>query len=94
MKEAKYGLLPVADPGFPLGGGANSGWGRRQHTILPNFPQNCIKLKEFGPPQRGGVPRAPLRSVTDYKSITFGGKKSFYSQKKLKFFAYINVYFS
>ena len=28
--------------------------GRCQHTILPNFPQNCMKLKEFG----------PLRSVT------------------------------
>ena len=22
----------------------------RQHTILPNFPKNCITLKEFGPP--------------------------------------------
>ena len=21
----------------------------RQHTILPNFPKNCMKLKEFGP---------------------------------------------
>ena len=33
---------PVADPGFPRGVGAN--------TILPNFPKNCMKLKEFGPP--------------------------------------------
>ena len=24
--------------------------GGHQHTILPNFPQNCMKLKEFGPP--------------------------------------------
>ena len=24
--------------------------GGRQHTILPNFPKNCMKLKEFGPP--------------------------------------------
>ena len=39
----------VVDPGFPRGGGANS-WGGRQHTILPNFPKNCMKLKEFGPP--------------------------------------------
>ena len=23
--------------------------GGRQHTILPNFPKNCMKLKEFGP---------------------------------------------
>ena len=39
----------VADPGFPRGGGANHpGW--RQHKILPNFPENYMKLKEFGPP--------------------------------------------
>ena len=25
----------------------------RQHTILPYFPKNCMKLKEFGP--RGGA---------------------------------------
>ena len=38
----------VADPGFPWGGGANSP-GEHQHTILPKFPKNCMKLKEFGP---------------------------------------------
>ena len=53
----------IKDQGFPRGGGANS-WGGRQHTILLNFPKNCMKLKEFGP--RGGVPRAPLRSATAY----------------------------
>ena len=57
-------MKPVADPGFPRVGGANSpGGGGRQHTILPNFPKNSMKLKEFGP--RGArVPRAPLRSAT------------------------------
>ena len=35
----------VADPGFPRGG-APTPWGR-QHTILPKFPKNCMKLKEF-----------------------------------------------
>ena len=44
-------FISVADPGFPQGGGANSPGGR-QHTILPNFPKNCMKLKEFG--SRGG----------------------------------------
>ena len=38
----------MADPGFHRGGGANSPGGR-QHTILPKFPKNCMKLKEFGP---------------------------------------------
>ena len=40
----------VADPGFPRGGAANPPGGR-QHTILPKFPKNCMKLKEF---RRGG----------------------------------------
>ena len=31
------------------------GRGGRQHTILPKFPKNCMKLKEFGP--RGGGTR-------------------------------------
>ena len=39
----------VADLGFPRGGGANSPGGC-QHTILPKFLKNCMKLKEFGPP--------------------------------------------
>ena len=36
----------MAGSGFPRGGGANP---TAQHTILPKFPKNCIKLKEFGP---------------------------------------------
>ena len=44
----------VADLGFPQGGGANSPGGR-QHTILPIFPENCMKLKEFGPPGGGAA---------------------------------------
>ena len=39
----------MADPGFPRGGGANPpGGGGHQYTILPKFPKNCMKLKEFG----------------------------------------------
>ena len=40
--------------------GAPTPQGGRQHTILPNFPKNCMKLKEFGPPGGGGGER-PLR---------------------------------
>ena len=52
MLAVKMSSIPVADLGFPRGGGANSpgGGGGRQHTILPKFPKNCMKLKEFGPP--------------------------------------------
>ena len=39
--------------------GAQTLWGC-QHTILPNFPKNCMKLKEFG---AGGVSPAPPRSA-------------------------------
>ena len=28
--------------------------------ILPKFPKNCMKLKEFGPPVVARVPHAPL----------------------------------
>ena len=37
--------LPVADPGFPRGGGANPTGG--QHTILPNFPHAPLDLPLF-----------------------------------------------
>ena len=37
------------------------GGGGRSHTILPYFPKNCMKLKEFGP--RGG--RASLAPPLD-----------------------------
>ena len=41
---------PVADPGFSRGGGPTLHLGRgRQHKILPKFPKNCMKSKEFGP---------------------------------------------
>ena len=46
-----YKYILVADPGFPRGGGTNSPEGGRQQTILPRFPKNCMKLKEFGPPR-------------------------------------------
>ena len=57
MKKIGHGRLkfvyldppPVADPAFPRGG-APTPQGGRQHTILPNFSKNCMKLKEFGPP--------------------------------------------
>ena len=81
MKDEKYGLLPVEDPGFPRGGGANSPGEEAPTYDFANFPKNLHKIERIWTPRGGGVPRAPLRSVTDYKSIKFGGKKN-YSQKK------------
>ena len=54
----------MADPGFPQGGAptprGGGGGGGRQHTILPNFPGNCMKLKEFVRIFGWRVPLAPL----------------------------------
>ena len=36
-----------ADPGFPIGGGANPRGEGRQHTNLPDFPKNYIKIKKI-----------------------------------------------
>ena len=53
----------VADPGFLRGGGNQKGVGTNL-LIFPNFPQNCMKMKSFGP--RGGpVPGAPFRSANE-----------------------------
>ena len=54
---------------FP-GGGANSPGGGRQHTILPNFPKNCMKLKEFGCPGGARAPCAPPKSATVFVQFT------------------------
>ena len=47
--------LPVATPGFLPDGAANF----KRGYLANFFPQNCMKLKEFGPPG-ARVPGAPL----------------------------------
>ena len=47
--------LPVADPGFSPGGAATP----KIAIIFQMFAENCMKMKEFGPPG-GRVPGAPL----------------------------------
>ena len=59
----------VADRGFSRGGGANSPGGEgRQHTNMPNVPQNCMKLKEFGLPGGHASLVPPLRSATGMRT--------------------------
>ena len=41
-------MISVADPAFSPRLGAPSLQVGRQHTILPNFPKSCMKLKKFG----------------------------------------------
>ena len=64
---------PVVDPGFLRGGGANPPGGANIR-FRQNFPKNCMKLKEFGPPGgREACPSRPLRSATGLP-VTSGTK--------------------
>ena len=48
------------------------------HTFLPNFQTNCRKLKVFGCPGAGGVPRAPFDPpLTDMKENVSPNRKFF-----------------
>ena len=46
----------VADPGFSPGGGAPT---PKSAIIFQFFAENCMKMKEFGPPGGARVPGAP-----------------------------------
>ena len=64
---ARFRLSPItgAHPGFPIGGGANPQRRGCQHTILPNFPQNCMEMRTFWAVW-GGAGASPLRSTTGF----------------------------
>ena len=48
---------------FPQGGASTP----KSAIIFQIFAENCMKMKEFGPPGGGArVPGAPLRSANDY----------------------------
>ena len=65
-------MATVADPGFSRGGGVNT----------PNFPENCMKSKEFGRPGGACVPHAPPRSANGLLFV-FGRKPKSYSTEEL-----------
>ena len=47
--------VAVADPGFSPGGALTP----KSAIIVQLFAENCMKMKEFGPPGRARVPGAP-----------------------------------
>ena len=49
----------VADPGFPRGGGANPQGGGTNLLFGCKFPENCMKMKDFGPRGAGHASLAP-----------------------------------
>ena len=65
LVSAKFAYhLSVADPGFsPGGGGAPT---PKSAIIFQFFAENCMKMKEFGPPGGARVPGAPLGSANAY----------------------------
>ena len=69
MVFSRFNHEAGADPGFPVGGGANrpgggGGGGGRQHTKLPNFPKNCMNLRKFWAiGGEGCAPPAPPKSA-------------------------------
>ena len=75
----------MADLGFPRGGGANSPGGC-QHVILPNFPKNCMKLKEFGP--RGG---GRASKILLCRSTTAWDKKDYSLNAQMQLIGIIQV---
>ena len=48
-------MIPVADPGFSPGGVPTP----KNAIIFQFFAENCMKMKEFGPPGGARVPGAP-----------------------------------
>ena len=67
IKKCDKLTITVADSGFPRGRRRNSKGGP-PHTILPIFPKNCMKLKEFGSP-RGASLAPALRSATELSCL-------------------------
>ena len=61
------GSLSVADPGFSRGGGREPS---RGGVNTPNFPENCMKSKEFGRPGGGVRPSRPPRSANGYSHLS------------------------
>ena len=57
----------VADPGFSPGGAPTP----KIAIIFHIFAENCMKMKEFGPPGGARVPGAPLGSANGIRYMLF-----------------------
>ena len=62
----------MADPGFSPGGAPTP----KIAIIFHIFAENCMKMKEFGPPGRGARPwRPPLDPPMEYVLVCHQAKK-------------------
>ena len=58
----------MADPGFSPGGAPTP----KSAIIFQFFAENCMKMKEFGPPGGGARPwRPPLDPPMESKKLTY-----------------------
>ena len=69
-----YHLKLHKDANISGGSRISPSWGRQlsrgsQDMILPNFPNNCMKLKEFGPSGGWSVPRATPLNIGNFGSF-------------------------
>ena len=55
----------MADPGFSPGGAPTP----KIAIIFHIFAENCMKMKEFGPPGGARVPGAPLGSANEIHNV-------------------------
>ena len=69
----------MADPGFSPGGAPTP----KIAIIFHIFAENCMKMKEFGPPGGARVPGAPLGSANESIDKIF--KKSITCTNKIIF---------
>ena len=80
LKSSRLDIGTVADPGFPIRGDANPKWGGGGLPInylvkcLPNFAENCMKLKLDLEGAR--VPSAPFGSSNEESSPLKSSRQS------------------
>ena len=80
---------PVADPGFSPGGAPTP----KSAIIFQFFAENCMKMKEFGPPGGARVPGAPLGSANAIGVYRRGiSLRCFIDIYKMKGFCFMNIF--
>ena len=79
-----------ADPGFPVGGGANPPGGH-QYMILPNFAKNCMKVRKFW---AGGAPpiNPPLRGACNSSVSVLDPRGRQHAHARSIFFPFLAVF--
>ena len=73
-------LNVLADSGFPRRGGANTRGGSANIRFCQIFQKNCMKLKEFGPPDAPMKCESIMPLVIHFGDILWQYGGQYYSQ--------------